>query len=76
MTTRQLRRTAEHRLKALPPEKLRVAAEFLAYLETSASDKATAELLKIPGLVGDVRRARKGVAAGRGAEWRKVRRDV
>lgn len=76
MTTQQMRRAAEHRLKALPPDKLKVAAEFLIFLETSASDKATAELLRIPGLVEDVRKAHQGIAAGKGVEWRKVRHDV
>jgi hypothetical protein len=74
MTTLQLRRAAGRRLRALPPEKLRVAAEFLTWLETSASDEATAELLRLPGLVGEVRRARREIAAGRGVDWRKVRR--
>ena len=63
MTTLQLRRTAEHRLKALPSAKLKVAAEFLAYLETSASDEATAELLRIPGLMEDIRKAHDEIAA-------------
>ena len=76
MTTLQLRRAAEHRLRGLPPDKLKVAAEFLTYLETSASDQATAELLNIPGLVEDVRKAHREIAAGKGLEWRKVRRDV
>ena len=76
MTTLQLRRAAEHRLRGLPPDKLKVAAEFLTYLETSASDQATAELLSIPGLVEDVRKAHREIAAGKGLEWRKVRREV
>ena len=76
MTTLQLRRAAEHRIRRLPPEKLKVAAEFLAYLEAGASDEATAELLRIPGLLKGVLKAHKEIAAGKGAEWRKVRRDV
>ncbi|HAK94362.1 MAG TPA: hypothetical protein DCM87_05015 [Planctomycetes bacterium] len=76
MTALQMRRAAEQRLRNLPPEKLKVAAEFLIYLETSASDEATAELLRIPGLMEDVRSAHRDRAAGKGVEWRKVRRDV
>lgn len=76
MTTLQLRRAAEHRLKALPPGKLRVAAEFLAYLENAASDRATAELLSIPGFLADVGKAHKEIAAGKAVPWRKVLRGV
>jgi len=76
MTAPQLRRVAEKRLRALPPAKLKVAAEFLAFLEVGASDEATAELLKIPGLLTGVSKAMKAAAAGRGEDWRKVRRDV
>jgi len=76
MTTLQLRRAAQHRLRTLPPDKLKVAAEFLIFLETSASDEATAELLRIPGLMEDLRKAHRGIAAGKGVEWRKARRDV
>ena len=76
MTILQMRRAAEHRLKVLPPGRLRVAAEFLAYLEIGASDQATTELLNVPGLLKDVRNASKGIADGRGISWRKVRHDV
>jgi hypothetical protein len=76
MTTLQVRRAAQRRLKNLPTDKLKVAAEFLIFLETSASDRATAELLRIPGLMDDVRKAHREIAAGKGVEWRKVRRDV
>lgn len=76
MTTLQLRRAAEHRLRGLPPGKLKVAFEFLTYLEVSASDEATAELLRIPGILDDVRKAHREIAAGKGVNWRKVRRDV
>ena len=76
MTALQLRKVAEHRLRTLPPAKLKVAAEFLAFLEIDVSDEATSELLRIPGILGDIRKAKKEVAAGKGVEWRKVRRDV
>ena len=57
MTTAQLREHAKQRLDCLPPDKIRVAAEFLDYLETAASRDATAELLKIPGLLQDIEAA-------------------
>lgn len=53
-----------------------MAVEFLAYLEATATDEATAELLRIPGLVSALRRAERDIAAGNLADWRKVRSDV
>jgi hypothetical protein len=76
MTTAQLRKRAKERLDSLPPDKVRVAAEFLDYLETAASRDATAELLKIPGLLRDVEDASGQIKSGRVKEWRKVRKDV
>jgi len=76
MTIAELRKHAKQRLDCLPPEKVRVAAEFLAYLETAASRDATAELLKIPGLLRDGKEAAKHIKNRRFKDWRKVRKDV
>lgn len=76
MTTTDLRREAKRVLDRLPPRKVRAAAQVLAYLDSSASDEATEELLAIPGLLEGVREAEKEIAAGKGVDWRKVRRDV
>ncbi len=76
MTIAELRKHAKERLDSLPPDKVRVAAEFLDYLETAASRAATAELLAIPGLLEDVEEAPKHVKGGRFKDWRKVRDDV
>ena len=76
MTDAELKREAMRRIDSLPTAKLRVAAEFLAYLQERASDEATEELLAIPGLLEDVREAQKGIGAGEGVDWRSVRGDV
>ncbi|MCC6124415.1 MAG: hypothetical protein IT426_05615 [Pirellulales bacterium] len=76
MTTAQLRKQAKEQLDSLPPNKVRVAVEFLGYLETAASRDATAELLKIPGLIKDVEEAAKHIKRGRTKNWREVRKDV
>jgi hypothetical protein len=76
MTTAELRKRAKERLDGLPPDKIRVAAEFLDYLETAASRDATAELLKIPGVLRDVEEATGHINRGRFKDWRKVRKDV
>ena len=76
MTIAELRKRARERLDCLPADKVRVAAEFLDYLETAASHEATAELLKIPGLLQDVEQASAQVKEGRFKDWREIRKDV
>jgi hypothetical protein len=76
MTIAQLRKQAKERLDSLPPDKVRVAAEFLDYLETAASRDATAELLKMPGMLRDVEDAAGHIKGGRFKDWRKVRNVV
>ena len=70
-----LRGQAKRRIQNLSPDRLQVADDFLAYLEERESNEATLELLNIPGLVGELERAEKDIAAGRTANWRKVRDD-
>lgn len=51
MNTSSLIVEAERRLRALSPERLRVATDFLAYLEEGESSEATEELLRVPGFM-------------------------
>ena len=74
MTTAQLLELAKETLEQLPPEQLKVAAEFLKYLDERASDEATEELLKIPGLLEDIREAEREFAEGKGTPVEKLRR--
>jgi hypothetical protein len=74
MTTAQLRQRAKQRLDSLPADKVRVAVEFLDYLDTAASRDATAELLKMPGLLQDVEDASGQIKKRKFKDWRKVRR--
>ena len=80
MTTKQLRQAAKESLESLPPDQLKVAAEFLRYLQERASEEATQELLKIPGLVEDLEQAERDIAEGKTtpveALSRKYKRDV
>ena len=76
MTTKQLREVAKETLEGLPPEQLKVAAEFLRYLDERASDEATEELLKIPGLLEDIDEAERDFREGKSVNWRELRRDV
>ena len=74
MTTTELRQLAKEALENLPPEQLKVAAEFLRYLDERASDEATEELLKIPGLLEDLAEAERDIAEGRTTPVEKLRR--
>lgn len=65
MQTQATLRRAQKRLESLTPERLRVADDFLAYLEERESMEATAELLRIPGFEEAFEKARKEVAEGR-----------
>lgn len=58
MNTTAILAEAEHRLRSLSPERLRVAAnDFLAYLQEREENEATAELLSIPGFEAAFQRA-------------------
>ncbi len=74
MTTTELRQVAKNTLDGLPPAQLKVAAEFLRYLDECASDEATEELLKIPGLLDDLKEAERDIAEGRTTPVEKLKR--
>jgi hypothetical protein len=74
MTTTELRQVAKQTIENLPPDQLKVAAEFLRYLDQRASVEATNELLKIPGLLEDIAEAERDIAAGRTTPVEKLKR--
>jgi len=67
---------AEHRLRSLSLERLRVANDFLAYLQEREENEATAELLSIPGFEAVFRRAVEQADTGDVVRFEEVRRDV
>lgn len=75
-TTEEIRLQVKQYVDRLSPERLRVAADFLAYLAERESNEATEELLEIPSFVEAFERSKQDVAAGRVTDWRKVRDDV
>jgi len=64
MSTRSTLTDAEKRLRSLSPERLRVANDFLAYLQEREESEATAELLNIPGFEEAFARAVEQADAG------------
>ena len=65
MKTQELRQNLKESIDRLSPERLLVAADFLAYLAERESNEATNELLKISGFVEAFNKAQKDVAAGK-----------
>ena len=66
----------ERRLQTLSLKRLRVASDFLAYLEERESSDATQELLNIPGFEEAFRRAVQQAEQGQVARFEDIRRDV
>ncbi|MEG3858738.1 hypothetical protein [Microcoleus sp. herbarium12] len=65
MNTQELRQQVKEYIDELSPERLLVAADFLAYLAERESNLATEELLQIPGFIEAFNKAKKDVAAGK-----------
>jgi hypothetical protein len=74
MSANLLLRDAKSKLGKLSPERLRVAVDFLAYLEERESMEATKELLSIPGFTDTFEKAQKEIAAGRVVSAKKLQR--
>ena len=77
MTTTQLRKRVAARVRALSAQRLKVADDFLAYLEDlEGNNAATRELLAIPGMRRSIERGLRQDAAGKTVPFAKVRRNV
>jgi hypothetical protein len=66
----------ENILHRLSPERLRVAADFLAYLEERESNEETEELLSIPNFMEDYKEAMQEIERGDVVPLKSIRRHV
>jgi len=73
-STMDLRRELKKAVDSLSKERLRTAADFLRYLQTLESDKATEELIRIPGAIEEIEQGIKDIAAGRTTPVRNLKR--
>jgi anion-transporting ArsA/GET3 family ATPase len=73
--TKALDEAIQH-LERLSPDRLRVASDFLAYLEEREQSEATEELLEIPGFEEAFRRAAQQVEKGQIVRFTDIQRDV
>lgn len=71
----ELQRQLNESLKQLSPERLRVLADFAAYLANAESEAATQELLAIPGLLERVKQ-NQATPKAQYSNWRTLRSDV
>ncbi len=76
VNTETLLRSAEARLQRLSAERLRVADDFLAYLEEREADEATRELLSIAGFEQVFQDAVKQAREGDLVSFEDIRRNV
>jgi hypothetical protein len=63
MSTVELRKQIKKEIDRLPPQRLESLADYVKFLSR-------------PSIQKRVEAAEKAIAAGRGADWRKVRTDV
>ena len=64
MSAKELRRRISRRIRALSEDRLRVADDFLAYLQDRQDSPETRELLALPGFRSALRRAERQADAG------------
>ena len=75
-TAIEIRTDIDHYLNQLSLERLKVVANFLAYLVNQDEEEATQELLNIPGFIESFERGKQDIAEGRLVDWRTIRNDV
>jgi len=63
-------------LQRLSPERLRVAADFLAYLDERESNDVTEELLSIPSFKEDFQEALQDFEKGDVVSFKSIRRHI
>lgn len=73
--TQEVRTQLEDSLQKLSPERLKIVADFAAYLADVESEAATQELLAISGLLSRVKQCEATPKADY-KNWRELRSDV
>lgn len=63
-------------IERLPKDKLRVAVDFLTYLQDREAWEATWELTSDPKIMASLRRSEEDLRKGRVKRWKDVKRDV
>ncbi|MDY6974156.1 MAG: hypothetical protein SV775_17855 [Thermodesulfobacteriota bacterium] len=75
MELSEMKNKIEGAIKALPPQKLKIALDFLEDLQVSDEDETRA-LLSDHGFMEDYRAAKEDIRTGQTISWEDIRRDV
>lgn len=73
-TATNIRRRIKQQVDELAADRLPVAEDFLSYLQDRKANAATRELLRIPGILNELKRAERDVAHGRVTPVNRLRR--
>lgn len=74
--TPDLRKQVRDCVEKLPPERLAVVLDFLAYLIEREDNDATTALLAMSGFAEELKAAEHEANAGELIDWHMIRRDV
>lgn len=75
MELMEIRSKIQDAIKGLPPQKLKVALDFLEDLKQS-DEAETQALLNEPDFLEDYRQAKEDIRTGNTISWEDIKRDV
>jgi PHD/YefM family antitoxin component YafN of YafNO toxin-antitoxin module len=75
MELSEIRAKIENTIKTLPPQKLKIALDFLEDLQRT-DEEETSLLLNNPGFMEDYRQAKEDIRTGKTISWEDIKRDV
>ena len=75
MELSEIKNKIEGAIKALPPQKLKIALDFLEDLKVSDEDETLA-LLNDDSFMEDYREAKEDIRTGKTISWKDIKRDV
>ena len=75
MELSEIKNKIEGAIKALPPQKLKIALDFLEDLKVSDEDETLA-LLNDDSFMEDYREAKEDIGTGKTINWEDIKRDV
>lgn len=74
ITTSALKKEAKQKIDQLSDDKLKIAFDFLSYLVEREEWEASEELLQIPNLLEEYRKAKTEIKAGQTVKWSRISR--
>jgi hypothetical protein len=75
MELTEMKNKIHNTVNALPPQKLKIALDFLQDLQRTDEDETQA-LLSEPGFIEDYRQAKEDIRTGKTASWKDIKRNV